>query len=101
VPRAYAYALPHGVYQIDWKASWKGHPVHISSSGLRRGFEVDIAGKVALERAITVTGSGRWEGDVDVDGRNVHVAVEILGSFTDSECELWIDGDKIALETVA
>ncbi len=90
-----------GFAKSTWKASWKGHPVNVSSSGLTHGFEVDVAGKVAIKRAITMTGSGRWEGDVDVGGRSVHVAVEILGSLNDSDCQLWIDGEQIALEKVA
>lgn len=89
-----------GFIKSVWKASWKGHPVNVSSSGLSRGFEVDVAGKVAVKRAITLSGSGRWEGDVEVDGRSAHVAVELTGTLVGSECDLWIDGEKIALEVV-
>jgi len=86
-----------GFIKSAWNATWKGHVVHVSSSGLTRGFEVDVAGRVAVKRAITMTGAGHWEGDVEVDGRNVHVVVEILGTLTGSECDLWLDGEKVGL----
>jgi hypothetical protein len=81
----------------NWTASWKGHPVKVTSSGITHGFEVDVAGKVAVKRVITMTGAGHWEGDVEVDGKNAHVVVEIVGTLKDSEAALWIDGEKLAL----
>ncbi len=89
-----------GFIQSVWKATWNGHPVNVSSSGLSRGFEVDVAGKVAVKRVMTLSGAGHWEGDVDVDGRGAHVVIELSGTLTGTDCDLWIDGEKIPLEVV-
>jgi hypothetical protein len=91
-----------GFVKSAWRATWKDLPVHVSSNGLTHGFHVQVAGKTAIQRVITLGGgSGHWEGDVDVEGSKAHVVVEILGTLTDSECELWIEGEKIVLEREA
>jgi hypothetical protein len=77
-----------------WDATWKGHPVRVARNELTHGFSVEVAGKVAVARTITLTGGGHWEGDVEVDGHKSHVVIELLGN---SECDLWVDGEKLVV----
>lgn len=87
-----------GLTKTAWKATWKGHAVDIQRSELTRGFTVEVGGKVAVSRPMTMTGGGHWEGDAEIDGRSVHVILELVGH---SECELTIDGEKLAITQTA
>lgn len=87
-----------GLTKTAWKATWRGHAVDIRRSELTRGFTVEVGGQVAVSRPMTMTGGGHWEGDLAIDGRSVHVILELVGH---SECELVIDGEKLAITQVA